>query len=334
LAACEGKLRHLGVNQPPKRSTLSYANEHRPWELYRSVFYDLLEHCRGEAAGHKRKFRFKHKLLSIDSTTIALSLSMFDWAQYKRSKGAVKLHLVLDHDGYLPQYGVISDGKEADISAAKKMSFMPGTMLVFDRGYADYDWWLSLGQQKVFFVSRLKDKADYEVMEERTVPEKGNVLKDEVIVLFKLAAEDKECFLRRIEVWVEEKQETMVFVTNNLKLAASTIAAIYKERWAIELFFENSTWCTPSYVYGISRASCFESAVVGVAVRFRSAIQRSTSALRMTQGELAQACVAGNRFNRISRKTVVCVTPRTLHASPTNISLRACRSPSRWTGIP
>jgi hypothetical protein len=238
LAACEGKLRHLGVSEPPKRSTLAYANEHRPWELYRSVFYDLLEHCQCEATGHKRKFRFKHKLLSIDSTTIALSLSMFDWAQYKRSKGAVKLHLVLDHDGYLPQYAVLSDGKEADISAAKKMSFAPGTMLVFDRGYADYDWWLSLERQKVFFVTRLKDKADYEIIEERTVPEKGNVRKDEVIVLFKLAAEGQECFLRRIEVWVEEKQEIMVFVTNNLKLAASTIAAIYKERWKIELFFK------------------------------------------------------------------------------------------------
>ncbi len=238
LAACEGKLRHLGVNDPPKRSTLAYANEHRPWELYRSVFYDLLEHCQREAAGRRRKFRFKHKLLSIDSTTIALSLSMFDWAQYKRSKGAVKLHLVLDHDGYLPQYAVITDGKEADISAAKKMSFAPGTMLVFDRGYADYDWWVSLAGQKVFFVTRLKDKADYEVMEKRAVPEQGNVLKDEVIVLFKLAAEGKECFLRRIEVWVEEKQETMIFVTNNLELAASTIAAIYKERWQIELFFK------------------------------------------------------------------------------------------------
>ena len=238
LAACEGKLRHLGVNEPPKRSTLSYANEHRPWQLYRSVFYDLLEHCRGEAAGHKRKFRFKHKLLSIDSTTIALSLSMFDWAQYKRSKGAVKLHLVLDHDGYLPQYAVISDGKQADIHAAQKMSFAPGTMLVFDRGYADYDWWLSLEQQKVFFVTRLKDKADYEVIEKREVPERGNVLKDEVIVLMKLAAEGQDCFLRRIEVWVEEKQETMVFVTNHLKLAASTIAAVYKDRWKIELFFK------------------------------------------------------------------------------------------------
>jgi hypothetical protein len=238
LAACEGKLRHLGVQQPPKRSTLAYANEHRPWELYRSVFYDLLEHCRGEAAGHKRKFRFKHKLLSIDSTTIALSLSMFDWAHYKRSKGAVKLHLVLDHDGYLPQYGVISDGKQADIDAAKKMSFAPGTMVVFDRGYADYDWWLSLEQQKVFFVTRLKDKADYAVVEKRAVPEKGNVLKDEVIVLMKLAGAGQECFLRRIEVWVEEKQETMVFVTNHRKLAASTIAAIYKDRWKIELFFK------------------------------------------------------------------------------------------------
>jgi hypothetical protein len=238
LAACEGKLRHLGVSEPPKRATLSYANAHRPWELYRSVFYDLLEQCQREAAGRKRKFRFRNRLLSIDSTTIALSLSMFDWALYKRSKGAVKLHLVLDHDGYLPQFAVISNGKEADLTAAKKMSFVPGTMLVFDRGYADYEWWLALTQQKVFFVTRLKDSADYEVIEKRAVPEKGSVLKDEVIVLFKLAAAGKECFLRRIEVWVEEKQEVMVFVTNNLTLAASTIAKIYKERWAIELFFK------------------------------------------------------------------------------------------------
>lgn len=238
LAACEGKLRHLGVREAPKRSTLSYANQHRPWELYRSAFFDLLAHCQREAAGRRRKFCFKHKLLSIDSTTIALSLSMFDWAQYKRNKGAVKLHLVLDHDGYLPAYAVLSDGKEADIAAARKMSFAPGTMLVFDRGYADYDWWLSLTARKVFFVTRLKDKADYQVVEKRAVPDKGNVLKDEVIYLFKLAAAGKECFLRRVEVWVEEKQETMVFLSNNLHLAASTIAAIYKERWQLELFFK------------------------------------------------------------------------------------------------
>ena len=238
LAACEGKLRHLGVSDPPKRSTLAYANEHRPWELYRSVFYGLLEHGQREAAGKKRKFRFKHKLLSIDSTTIALSLSMFDWAQYKRSKGAVKLHLVLDHDGYLPSYAVISDGKEADITAAKKMPFTPGTMLVFDRGYPDYGWWLSLTRQKIFFVTRLKDNAEYGIVEQRPVPEGSNILRDEVILLTSQQEGGPEALLRRIEVWVEEKQETMVFVTNNLKLAASTIAAIYKERWQIELFFK------------------------------------------------------------------------------------------------
>lgn len=238
LAACEGKLRHLGVKDPPKRSTLSYANEHRPWQLYRTVFGDLLEQCRREAAGRGRKFRFKNPLLSLDATVISLCLSSFDWAQYKRTKGAVKLHLVLDHDGYLPCYAVITDGKTSDIEAARAMSFAPGTMLVFDRGYPDYGWWLSLGRQKVHFVTRLKDNAEYGVVRQLPVPEGGNVIRDEVILLTAQQEIGQEALLRRIEVWVEEKQETMVFVTNHMKLAAKTIAAIYKERWQIELFFK------------------------------------------------------------------------------------------------
>jgi hypothetical protein len=238
LAACEGKLRHLGLSDTPKRSTLSYANEHRPWQLYETVFYQLLTRCQGEAKDRKRKFRFKHKLLSLDSTVIPLCLSMFDWALYKRAKGAVKLHMVLDHDGYLPHYAVLTEGKTPDIIAATKMSFAPDTMLVFDRGYTDYEWWLSLTRQKVHFVTRLKDCADYGVVEQREVLAKGNIIRDEVILLTSQQEIGKEALLRRIEIWVEEKQETMVFVTNHLKLAASTIAAIYKERWQIELFFK------------------------------------------------------------------------------------------------
>lgn len=238
LAACEGKLRHLGVKDPPKRSTLSYANEHRPWQLYQTVFGDLLEQCRREAADRGRKFRFKNPLLSLDSTVIPLCLSTFDWAQYKRTKGAVKLHLVLDHDGYLPCYAVLTDGKTSDIEAARAMSFAPGTMLVFDRGYPDYDWWLSLSKQKVCFVTRLKDNAEYGVVRQLPVPEGSNVIRDEVILLTAQQEAGHNALLRRIEVWVEEKQETMVFVTNHMKLAAKTVAAIYKERWQIELFFK------------------------------------------------------------------------------------------------
>lgn len=235
LAACEGKLRHLGVEEPPKRSTLSYANQHRPWPFYQTVFEQLLARCQAEAASLKRKFRFKHKLLSLDSTVIPLCLSVFDWAQYKRTKGAVKLHLILDHDGYLPSYAVLTDGKTADITVAKTMAFAAGTMLVFDRGYADYDWWLQLTRQKVHFVTRLKDSAEYSIVEPRIAPA-GT--RDEVIVLSSQDEIGADAHLRRIEVWLEDKQDTMVFLTNNMKLAASTIAAIYKDRWQIELFFK------------------------------------------------------------------------------------------------
>jgi hypothetical protein len=238
LAACEGKLQHLGVEDAPKRSTLAYANQHRPWELFQSVFAALYQRCAAEAGQWgQRKFRFKHKLLSLDATLIPLCLSAFDWALYRRSKGAVKLHLVLDHDGYLPQFAVITDGKTPDIEIARELHFEPGTVLVIDSGYQDFDWWLELSRRKVFFVTRLKDNAEYGVVEQRSTDRDQGILLDEVVLLTKLQAAGPAALMRRIEVWIEEKQESMVFFTNHLKLAASTIAAIYKERWRVELFF-------------------------------------------------------------------------------------------------
>ena len=238
LAASEGKLKHLGLDRAPTRSTLAYANQHRPWQLYKTVFEKLAAVCRDEARDKKRKFRFKHPLLTLDATVIPVCVSMFEWASYVKTKGAVKLHLVLDNASFLPQYALITDGKTADVTAAKKMEFAAGTMLVFDRGYEDHGWWRKLNAGGVFFVSRLKDSTSYAIVETRPVPADPNILRDEVVILVSDKDSEEPMRLRRIEVWLEDKKDTMVFITNQLKLAASTIAAIYKDRWQIELFFK------------------------------------------------------------------------------------------------
>jgi len=240
LASCEGKLKHLGVPDAPKKSTLAYANRHRPWGLYQTVFQQLLAKCHTAIAGReqKKKFRFKNKLVSLDSSVIDLSLSLFDWAKFRRTKGAVKLHLLLDHDGYLPSFAVITDGKTSDIKVARRMRFEAGSVLVMDRGYIDYEWFVQLTQRAVYFVTRLKDNASFEVIDERPIPSKGNILKDQIIFFHSQAEESEEYFFRLVEVWLEDKQESVVFLTNNLEFAASTIAAIYKDRWAVELFFK------------------------------------------------------------------------------------------------
>ena len=240
LASCEGKLKHLGVPEAPSKSTLAYANEHRPWPLYQTVFEQLLGKCHAAvaASGWKKKFRFKNKLTSLDSSTIDLCLSLYDWAKFRRTKGAVKLHLLLDHDGYLPSYAVITDGKKSDIRVARTMKFAAGTVLVMDRGYNDYDWFEELTDQGVFFVTRMKDNADYGVVEKRKTPEKSSVVSDEVIFFYSMAKTGKECFFRRIEVWDEDQQKALVFLTNHLEFGATTIAAIYKDRWKVELFFK------------------------------------------------------------------------------------------------
>jgi Transposase DDE domain/Domain of unknown function (DUF4372) len=241
LAASEGKLRHLGLPAAPARSTLAYANEHRPWQLYEAVFQQLLGKCQALVASQtqmKRKFRFKNRLLSLDATVIDLCASVFDWALFRRTKGAVKLHLLLDHAGCLPVFAVITEGKQHEIRVARQLGFAPGTILVIDRGYTDYGWFAELNQQKVHFVTRLKDNADHAVVEERELPQRKGVLRDQVIFFYKLAQAGQECFFRRIEFYDEEQDRVLVFLTNHLTLAAATVAAVYKQRWQIELLFK------------------------------------------------------------------------------------------------
>jgi len=237
LRSSEGKLKHLGI-EAPARSTLAYANEHRPWELYRAVFQELLGRCQGLAQGRK-KFRFKNKLVSLDSTVIDLCATLFDWAKFRRTKGAVKLHCLLDHDGYLPSVVVITEGKRHDVRVARTLRFDAGTIIVMDRGYVDYTWFGQLTAQEVYFVTRMKDNTVYRVVERREVPVHGAILRDEIIELTNFDAATKCPFrLRRVEIDDPDQHGTLVFLTNHLTFAAKTIAAIYKDRWQVELFFK------------------------------------------------------------------------------------------------
>jgi len=237
LAASEGKLRHLGVTSAPCRSTLAYANQHRPWQLYKALFEQLVKVCQLEAQTKRRKFRFRHPVVSLDSTVIPLCLTIFDWAAYTRTKGAVKLHTVLDNRSFLPCFAVMTDGKTSDIQVARGLKFEAGTILVMDRGYEDHRWWEKLTQAGVFFVTRLKDSTSYGIAARRS--HSGDpILRDEVIIVEQKKGMKGPLRLRRIEIWVQETKSTIAFVTNNFKLAAATIADIYRDRWQIELLFK------------------------------------------------------------------------------------------------
>jgi hypothetical protein len=235
LAASEGKLIHLGISKAPKRSTLAYVNEHRPWELYRDIFEKLLGRCQ-EVVGPRKKFRFKNKLMSIDATVIDLCAELFDWAKFRRAKGGVKVHLVLDHDGYLPSFAVIETANVAEIKIAEQMHFEPGTILVMDRGYTGFRWFQKLTESGAYFVTRMREDLVYGIAEERPVPKHRNILSDQVVYLGSKNYQVDIPF-RRIEVWVEDRQEKFVFLTNHMTLGATTVAAVYRDRWQIEAFF-------------------------------------------------------------------------------------------------
>jgi len=239
LATALGKLRHLGLAQAPCRSTLGYANAHRPWELFQDVFYSLLDQARVLAAGRRREFRFKNPLRSIDASTIQLCREVFDWARYGRTKGAVKLHLMLDHQGCLPGWACITEGKVHDVTPIQALRLAAGTIVAMDRGYNDYGLFGQWCQAGVYFVTRLKSDAVYDLIDVRMVVRGSNVVSDELIELATPKGQ-KECphTLRRVVVWDEANDRPIVLLTNQLTFAAGTIGRIYKERWQIELFFK------------------------------------------------------------------------------------------------
>jgi hypothetical protein len=241
LACCQGKLRHLGIGKAPNKSTLSYANQHRPAELFEELFWTMTHRFRalGSLGSRKRKFRFKNKLLSLDSTTISLCLNLFPWAKFRRAKGGVKVHVLLDHDDYMPSFALITEAKRHDRTVARRFNLQPGSIVAFDRAYNDYTLFSQWTDNGIYFVTRLKDNAVYRIVENRSVPQNRNILADQIIQLTGHKAEDK-CphQLRRVVVWDEANNRIISLLTNHLTFGATTISDIYKDRWEIEIFFK------------------------------------------------------------------------------------------------
>jgi len=241
LACCLGKLVHLGVGKAPNKSSLAYANGHRPAALYEELFYTALGRFRdGDGLGvRKQKFRFKNKLLSLDSTTISLCLELFPWAKFRRAKGGVKAHVLLDHDDYLPRYVLLTEAKRSDVKMAASFPLNPGSIVAIDRGYNDYALFGRWTTEEIYFVTRLKDNASYEVVEECAVPANRNIRSDQLIRFTgEKAKQDCPCLLRRVVAWDAANEQEIVLLTNQLAFGSTTVAAVYKDRWEIELFFK------------------------------------------------------------------------------------------------
>jgi putative transposase len=231
MSAQASKLYHLGV-KPFSRATLSRANEQQPHKMYEALFLRLLNRCQSMAPRNKA-FRLKGKIYLLDASLVDLTLSLFPWAQYRKSKGAAKLHIGLDADGYLPAFVNMTAGKEHEINLARELKWPKGSYVVFDRGYTDYSWYQELTEDGVFFVTRLKTNAVTTPGPLRRGRKSPGVLRDQQI---KLKGVDGT--YRKVRYLDEETGITYEFLTNELDLPAATVAQLYKERWQIELFFK------------------------------------------------------------------------------------------------
>lgn len=242
LRSATGNLNHLGIDKAPSKSSVSYQNKNRTHELFKEYYFTLLQSLGQHPKFKQVKFRIKSKILLLDSTTISLCLSIFDWAKYKTNKGAVKMHTLLDFDGNLPAYINITDGKTADNKGAYDIPLLKGSVIVADRFYNDFSLLNIWDSKQLHFVIRHKDNLRFETIKELELPENRHqhVLKDEIIILTNTrSSQVYSSKLRRVAVWDTENEQVIELITNQFTWTANTISELYKSRWMVEIFFRD-----------------------------------------------------------------------------------------------
>jgi len=242
LRSATGNLNHLGIQKAPSKSSISYQNKHRNWELFREYYYQLLGSLGQQVEFKQIKFRIKTKIFLLDATIISLCLSLFDWAKYKTAKGAVKMHTLLDFDGNLPAYVNITDGKTADNKGAYDVPLLKGSVIVADRFFNDFSLLHIWDSKGVYFVIRHKENIQYTVIKENELPDNRHqhILIDQIIELKKTSSKNKyPKRIRRVVVWDDVNKQTIEIITNQMTWTANTIGELYKSRWQVEIFFRD-----------------------------------------------------------------------------------------------
>jgi len=227
---------HLG-SQSISRSALGRANKQLDYRFYEGLFQNLYQRCMSNRRKHG--FRFKNKLFSLDASLIDVSMKVFPWVNFGRKKSAFKLHLGLDHDGLIPAFACVTQGKVSDMVQARQLALPKGSVVVFDKGYNCYRWHNTLTEQGIFFVSRIRGNAKYRVLKRHALKGCSGVTSDQTIEYTATRKDGGKLKpIRRIGYRDPETGKHYVFISNQFSWSANTIADIYKQRWQVELFFK------------------------------------------------------------------------------------------------